>query len=226
VDASIGGKLGIDFHGFKNHLGVFKTPVMVLIDPIFIATLSGRQIKSGFAEVIKHGLINDRSVFEDLSKINVDKVENWRDIIKRSIAIKGEIVYSDPLEKGPRKLLNFGHTIGHAIESYFMEDPEHNLLHGEAIAIGMVCESWLSNKKLKLPDNELDQINSLLLRIYGKTDLSALDINKFKENLDQDKKNKGNSLLFTLLHDLGYGKFDIVVSSEEALESLAFYKSL
>lgn len=226
VDASVGGKLGIDFQGFKNHLGVFKIPVMVLIDPIFLNTLSERQIKSGFAEVIKHGLINDRSVFEDLIKINVGKVENWRDIIKRSIEIKGEIVNSDPYEKGPRKLLNFGHTIGHAIESYFMEAQQHNLLHGEAIAIGMVCESWLSNKKLRLPQNELDQISSLLIKTYGKVDLSVMDIDKFQENLFQDKKNKGNNLLFTLLHDLGYGKFDIPVSSEESLESLEYYKGL
>jgi len=225
VDASIGGKLGIDFNGFKNHIGVFKLPVRVIVDPVFLKTLPDRQVKSGYAEVIKHGLIHDNTVFKNLIKTDLSNTK-WLETIKESIIIKGDIVEADPFEKGQRKLLNFGHTIGHAIETQFLEKHTNELLHGEAVAIGMICESWLSNRKLNLPTNQLEEIQKYLTGIYGKKDLYDLNIDDFVGNLKQDKKNKGNKILFSLLNEIGEARFDVSISPEEAIESLEYYRNM
>jgi len=225
VDASIGGKLGIDFNGLKNHIGIFKLPVRVIVDPIFLNSLPDRHIQSGFAEVIKHGLIQDKNVFESLMNSDLSSLPSL-ETIKQSIKIKGEIVESDPVEKGRRKLLNFGHTIGHAIESQFLENGSNELLHGEAVAIGMICESWLSKRNLNLSDSDLREIQEFIIGIYGKIDLSDLNTDDFVVNLKQDKKNKDNKLLFTLLEEIGEGRYDISISPEEAIESLEYYSNL
>jgi 3-dehydroquinate synthase len=225
VDASIGGKLGIDFNGYKNHIGVFNLPVRVVVDPVFLDTLPDRQIKSGYAEVIKHGLIHNKTAFNSLLNFDLSNTK-WLETIKESIKIKGEIVESDPFEKAQRKLLNFGHTIGHAIETQFLEKHTTELLHGEAVAIGMICESWLSNRKLNLPTSQLEKIQKYLTGIYGKIDLDDLNIDEFVGNLKQDKKNKGNKILFSLLNEIGEARFDVSISPEEAIESLEYYRNM
>ena len=225
VDASVGGKLGVDFTGLKNHVGVFKEPASVVIDPVFLDTLPPRQHLSGFAEMIKHGLINDKEVYT-LLRNKGGMPDNALASIENSVSIKGRIVNSDPFEEGPRKLLNFGHTIGHAIESHFLLNDSKELLHGEAIAIGMICESWLSVKKLGLPETDLEDISNFLINLYGKTDLSEMSEGEFFERLMQDKKNKGNSILFALLQNTGEGKYNIEVSPDEALRSLEYYQGL
>ena len=225
VDASIGGKLGVDFTGFKNHIGVFQLPAQVIVDPIFINTLPERHIRSGFSEMIKHGLIQKRQIYESLMSKNLDELE-WLEVIHDSIKIKSEIVESDPFEKGPRKLLNFGHSIGHAIESYFLNNKSQELLHGEAIAIGMICESWISTQILKLPISEMENIQEHILKTFGKVDLTDLETGEFVLNLTQDKKNEGNQILFTLLAQIGEGKFDIPVKPELAIESVNYYNNL
>ena len=225
VDASIGGKLGIDFKGFKNHIGIFKLPARVIVDPSFLNTLPDRQIISGYAEVIKHGLIHSKNVFNNL--ISLDLSSNaWLETIMESIEIKAEIVQSDPFENGRRKLLNFGHTIGHAIETQFLENGSNELLHGEAVAIGMICETWLSTRRLDLPDRDLKAIQEYIIGIYGKVDLQDLNVDDFVVNLKQDKKNKNNKLLFTLLEEIGEGRYDISISPDEAIESLEYYGNL
>lgn len=144
TDAAIGGKLGIDFQGIKNAVGVFRNPAAVFVDPAFLRTLPPRELRSGFAEVIKHALIGDPALWDTLqaipaSQLTADRAD-WFDLLRASIAVKVRIVSEDPLEKGLRALLNFGHTIGHAIESYFLQT-DQPLTHGEAVAIGMVCEA-------------------------------------------------------------------------------------
>ncbi len=140
VDASVGGKLGIDFQGLKNHIGVFQIPNAVLIDADFLKTLSYNELRSGFAEVIKHCLIMDGKKWDEIRRKDFEEQE-LEDLIAHSVNIKQHIVEADPTEKGLRKILNFGHTLGHAIETYFLGKPKLHLLHGEAIAAGMICEA-------------------------------------------------------------------------------------
>ena len=156
MDASVGGKTGIDFQGYKNQLGVFQAPAAVFIEPGFLATLDPRQLKSGYAEVVKHWLIADAAEF-DRHRRDGFFVDDWTPIIRESVATKQRIVAADPLESGLRKVLNFGHTVGHALESYLLVQPGREILHGEAIAAGMVCESWLSMKKGMLSEDGAGQ---------------------------------------------------------------------
>jgi 3-dehydroquinate synthase len=147
VDASVGGKLGIDLGGLKNQIGVFNFPKGVYIYPEFLQTLPDNQLRSGFAEVLKHALIKDDKYWEEVKDIEVFEHEDWTDIIAHSVQIKNKVVLNDPKESGERKILNFGHTIGHAIETYHLENSDQPFLHGEAIAIGMVAEAILSVEK-------------------------------------------------------------------------------
>ena len=160
VDASVGGKLGIDFEGFKNHIGVFQTPYRVIIDTNFLTTLSEKEKKSGYAEVLKHALIKDKKYWEQLKKCSFEKLQ-WNEIVAKSVAIKHEVVQEDPKENGLRKILNFGHTLGHAIESFCL-NTKQPLLHGEAIAMGIILESYLSWDKKMLKEYELDDILQMI----------------------------------------------------------------
>ncbi len=225
VDASIGGKLGIDFDGFKNQIGFFKSPKRVIISPEFLSSLPERQIVSGFAEILKHALIFDAHHFEDLKSPGQYHTNEWKEVIHRSLEIKGDIVTKDPQESGLRKILNFGHTIGHAVESYFLSSSTP-LLHGEAIAIGMICESWLSTKLNTLSGPDLEHIKDKLINIFGKKGLGEINQSKMIDLLRQDKKNKGNTILMTLLNEPGIASYDIIVKEEEALESLEYYCSI
>ncbi len=224
VDASIGGKLGVDFKNYKNHIGVFQLPGKVIIDTSFLQTLHSEDLKSGFAEVVKHAVIRDADEFEKLRALKWSEVDDWQPIVMHSVNIKGDIVESDPREQGPRKLLNFGHTIGHAVESYYLQSKERSLLHGEAVALGMICESYLSYIKLGLPEDQLHSIVKYLLEIYKKVDLEEMERDDFLKYLSQDKKNKGNTIICTLLKEIGKAEFDISISSEEAIKSLEFYQ--
>src|SRR5690606_32174448 len=143
VDASIGGKTGIDLDTVKNIIGTFTQPEAVYINVDFLNTLDKRQLVSGFAEMIKHDFIFDASYFEDLKGFSFDRPDE--DLIYRSVGIKNEVVKQDPKESGLRKILNFGHTIGHAVETYSIDNDDNPLLHGEAIAVGMICEAYLSH---------------------------------------------------------------------------------
>ena len=196
VDASVGGKLGIDFLGFKNHLGVFQLPEAVLIASEFLATLPQRELRSGYAEVIKHGLIRDATYFRALPSTNWQK-QDWARIIRHSIEIKKAVVQVDPKESGLRKILNFGHTIGHAIESFYLTRSQP-LLHGEAIAIGMIAEGFLSFEKIGFSFEELNEMSTMLLTIFGKVELDPNDCDRLVELCAQDKKMKEvpSSLLY------------------------------
>ncbi len=225
VDASVGGKLGIDFSGIKNSIGVFKNPRAVFIDPRFLKTLPFREIRSGFAEIIKHALIQDVDEWKRLKLIKDLSQMEWSATIRYSVSIKRDIVKKDPFEKGLRKALNFGHTIGHAVESVFLEKKNH-LLHGEAIAIGMICESFLSHKKLGLSDKELLDVSETILKLYRHPKLLKVDFDAMLALMKNDKKNKGKEINFSLLPHIGHVEVDHAATASEIIESLEYYNSL
>jgi len=220
VDASVGGKLGVDFQGFKNHIGFFKNPDAVLIDQNFLKTLPYRELRSGFAEVIKHALISNDDQREEIMKTDFPDL-NWDELIKSSIQVKNKIVSEDPTEKGFRKVLNFGHTIGHAIESYRL-DSENPLLHGEAIALGMLAETWLSVQKLNLAQEDADKVYNLIKTTYPEISISSDNLEKIVSLTVQDKKNKDGEVLCCLLTELGNPQYDVKINSAEVLEALRF----
>ncbi len=224
VDASVGGKLGVDFQGLKNHLGVFNQPEKVIIASQFLATLPEQELRSGFAEVIKHGLIQDRSYFEKLDFSNWQS-NSWPDLIRHSVEIKNAVVEQDPKESGIRKILNFGHTIGHAVETFFLDGPQH-LLHGEAISVGMICEAWLSVQKSGLPEADLKKIESAFLTVFGKAQLEESHIDPILNHCLQDKKNEGNTLMFSLLESIGSCNYNVPITADEIRESINYYRSL
>jgi 3-dehydroquinate synthase len=219
VDASVGGKLGIDFENFKNHIGVFQEPKATLICPTFLATLPDRELRSGFAEIVKHCLISDQTKWNAIRKTGFPN-QNWLDLIRHSVDFKAGVIARDPREKGERKILNFGHTVGHAIESLSLTT-DQRLFHGEAIAIGMAVESFIAEQKGLLSIAERKQIQEFLLEIYGKTALP--DAGMVVELMKQDKKNKGNNMLMALPKGIGQAVWDVEVSEGEVIKALAGY---
>lgn len=222
VDASIGGKLGIDFHNFKNHLGVFQNPLKVFLEKRFFSTLDPAELRSGYAEIIKHCLIRDRLKFDEITKTPYNELD-WFELSKHSVDIKNKVVAEDPTEKGLRKILNFGHTIGHAIESYYLEIPEKKLLHGEAIALGMICESYLSAKKTTLKETDLERITNYILDIYNLKAISIEDIDGIIKLTKQDKKNEGDKIKSSLLNSIGDCAFNIEIDYLEIEASIKYF---
>jgi 3-dehydroquinate synthase len=223
VDASVGGKTGVDLGVLKNQIGLFANPEMVLIDTKYLATVSDREMRSGMAEIIKYGITYDRKL---LNEIKNNKALNIKDLIFRSIEIKNEVVLQDPKEQNLRKILNFGHTLGHAIESFYLKsDDKENLTHGEAIAIGMVCESFMSSKLLEFPSEKVKEVKDVILATYGKTKLLQKDFSKIMDLLKHDKKNVNGQVNFVLLYEYEDCKIDCKVSAELILDSMEFYNS-
>ncbi len=225
VDAGVGGKTGVDYQGFKNHLGVFQEPLAVFIAPQLLATLDARQLKAGYAEVLKHWLIADADAFEHQRRLGW-LTDDWTPVIRESVALKQRIVASDPLEAGPRKLLNFGHTAGHALESYLLTQPSREVLHGEAVAAGLVCESWLSVQRGLLSPEELDRIETFVLSVFDKIPFVLLETQAIAEFARQDKKNAAGVINCTLLHGIGRGVYDQPVSEADIAASLRYYHKL
>lgn len=222
VDASVGGKTGIDLGSLKNQIGVINQPEMVLVDSKYLDTLDERQLKSGFAEMLKHGLINDMAYWNTLKKVN--GFNDLDALIHTSVSIKNEVVIQDPTEQHLRKVLNFGHTLGHAVESYFLESEHHELLlHGEAIAIGMILEAYVSFKLTGLSLSELEDIRSAFLNRYKKVAFSKKDIDTIISLLKFDKKNSHGNINFVLLASIGNPAIDIKVPAELLLEAFAYY---
>ncbi|MES2590757.1 MAG: 3-dehydroquinate synthase [Bacteroidota bacterium] len=224
VDASIGGKVGVDLNHLKNEIGLFSNPLAVFIDSAFLNTLDRRQLLSGFAEMIKHALIADADYWKKIKKADSINFEKFDSLIETSIRIKNKVVQEDPFEKNSRKLLNFGHTIGHAIETYFLEQ-QKSLLHGEAIAVGMICEAYLSNQILKLPNETLNDITGLISNTYTPVGLDKKDIPTLIELMSHDKKNEKGKLNFSLLSDIGTCEINQTVSTDLVKEALDYYLS-
>ena len=224
VDASVGGKLGIDFQGFKNHIGLFQEPQRVFIDAAFLQTLPERELRSGFAEVIKHALINDARYWATLRGASFTN-QDWKAHIAHSVQVKSRVVGEDFREGGLRKILNFGHTIGHAIESFFLET-DRPLLHGEAIAAGMVAEAYLSVKHSRLSPEEAEEIEDFIMAVFGHSEIPADAAEAIVALTRQDKKNDQHTIRCTLLEGIGTAQYDVPVSEEDIKEALEYYRGL
>ena len=226
VDASVGGKNGVDLGSLKNQIGVINVPEMVLIDTTYLQTLPQNEMRSGLAEMIKHGLIQDKKYWEQFLDLSQSDFADFDMLIYRSIEIKNNIVLQDPTENGIRKALNFGHTLGHAIESYFLEhEHKDTLLHGEAIAAGMVLESYLSLQKQLVTDAEYEQIKLTLIGIFGVIDFKENDLNPILELLIHDKKNEYGTVQFALIDGIGNIKINQIVENELIIDAFKNYKS-
>lgn len=212
VDASVGGKLGIDFEDFKNHIGVFCEPKATIIDTIFLSSLPKRELRSGFAEIIKHCLISDRAMWDTIRKKNLDE-QDWKTLVVHSVGFKKSVTEKDPVEKGLRKILNFGHTIGHAVESYFLKKG-NRIFHGEAIAMGMIMEATIASSKGLITRTDSDEIANYVLKIFPEV-LLPFDRQEVVQLMLQDKKNREGEVLMALPKGIGDATWDVKVTRAE-----------
>lgn len=214
VDASAGGKTGINFQSYKNQIGVFANPELVVIDNIFLKTLPVRELRSAYAEIIKHFLIADRDAFQSLLKPYEESYFTHQDTIIYNISIKKKFTDADPYDMTIRKALNFGHTVGHAIESLMMGNI-NPLLHGEAIAMGLVAESYISYKLGKISLTELKEIEIAVCKWFKFPEIEETNIYQCIQLMKHDKKNDSGKVKFTLLQ--GIGNYCIDQSVEESI---------
>lgn len=223
VDAAIGGKTGIDFHEYKNQVGLFTDPGIVIIDPVFLNTLEDIHWKSGFSEVLKYALIMDVELWKTIDNRHYHELKNdWNTIIIKAARDKIAIVKNDNLEKGIRKILNFGHTVGHALETFFLKT-DHPITHGEAVAAGMICETWLSSQLTDLDCHPGGDIYAQIDRNFERLNFNSEDFNELIRLMKQDKKVRQGLFKFSLLRRLGKAIHDIEVSDELVIQSLEFY---
>ncbi|MFT7252175.1 MAG: 3-dehydroquinate synthase [Flavobacterium sp.] len=226
VDASIGGKNGVDLGQLKNQIGIIREPKAVVVISSFLETLPQLEMRSGLAEMLKHGLIYDINYwnkFKDLTALNTEDLES---LIHQSIQIKNTIVSEDLTENGIRKSLNFGHTLGHAIESYFLEnESKTKLLHGEAVAVGMILESRISMEKGLLSKGEYQEIKFIIKDIFNTISFDKNDIEKIIELLIYDKKNEFGKIQFALLDGIGKSKINEEADNQLIYSAFEDYKT-
>ncbi len=223
VDASIGGKTGVDLDSLKNQVGVIREPSLVILDVDFLDTLPQAHIRSGQAEMLKHGLVRSEEYFNNCLDFSIES-KNSEELIWESVQIKQQIVEEDPMEKGLRKILNYGHTLGHAIESHFLETrPKAPLLHGEAIAIGMILATYISSEILNFPKDSLEEISNGILQIYAGQHFSESDIKSIRELMIYDKKNENGRINFVLLKDFGDHEINCEVSDSLVRKAFEYY---
>jgi 3-dehydroquinate synthase len=226
VDAAVGGKTGINFNGLKNEIGSFYPPVCVFIDCHFLRTLDRDNLLSGYAEMIKHALISSVEAYASVLSFDLDKPADYallNQMVAQSVAIKERIVEEDPKEKGIRKALNLGHTIGHAVESLSFSN-NTPLLHGYAVAVGIVCELYLSYKQCHFPSDKLTQTVHYIKEYYPPFFFDCKAYDSLCERMTHDKKNENGVINFTLLSDIGQIHINQSVNNELILESLDFYR--
>ncbi len=225
VDASVGGKTGINFNGLKNEIGAFAPAQSVLIDCEFLKSLDRANLLSGYAEMLKHGLISDTRHWSELVGFDLDHVDYSRlqQLVGESIAVKERVVEQDPFEKGIRKALNFGHTAGHAFESLAMEKG-HPILHGYAVAAGMVCELYFSHLRMGFPKDKLRQTLQFIKENYGRVDFTCEDYERLYAFMCHDKKNSAEGQVnFTLIGEIGDIHINQTAGRDEIYDMLDFY---
>ena len=226
VDASVGGKTGINFGGLKNEIGVFNNARSVILDTTFLRTMDHENICSGYAEMLKHGLINNEEMWAELLnfslELSVESLEMLGRMVAESVAVKQRIVTEDPTEQGIRKALNLGHTAGHAFESLALE--RKPVLHGYAVAWGMIVELYLCCVKTNFPQDKMRQTVAFIKENYGRMAITCDDYPHLIELMHHDKKNQGNSINFTLLGDIGDIRINQTATEEEIKEALDFYR--
>lgn len=227
VDASLGGKTGINLDSVKNQVGVFAQPKCVFVFTDFLEVLPERQKLSGYAEMLKHALIADENHFDEIREIKTSAEFCTEKLVLKSAAVKIKIVESDPSEGGIRKVLNLGHTIGHAVETYSQKNDSDPLLHGEAVAIGLICESFIAMRTLGLPESDLKKLVSLVNTHYSHYSFKSGSANELLVLMGHDKKNTESSRLnFSLIRKIGDPVFDQYPAESLIRESLHFYQNL
>ncbi len=224
VDGSVGGKLGVNFKGYKNLVGVFKDPLDIFIFDKFLDSLPERELRSGFAEIIKHAMTLNYNLWEQITDMDKIDIELLLPLIEKSIVLKKQIVQTDPFEKGKRKILNFGHTLGHAIETAYLKR-QMQITHGEAVAAGMVMECYLSMVYYNHPKEWLEKIVTEFRKFFPKIDLSDEIYKEVLENIKLDKKNVGREPMFILLLEVGNVEYDLRVPEGAIEEAINYYRS-
>lgn len=224
VDASVGGKTGINFNGLKNEIGVFNQPQTVIIASQFLKTLDKANFLSGYAEMLKHGLIYSKPHWDELLEFDVDNVDygSLSEVIARSVAVKEYFVVNDPTEKNIRKALNLGHTVAHAFESLALYQ-NRPILHGYAVAYGLIVELYLSSKKVGFPMNETNRISKWIIETYGPFAIEKQDYEALYLKMTKDKKNEAGRINFTLIPEIGKVEINIDCDKELIFEALDFY---
>ena len=224
VDASVGGKTGINFNGLKNEIGVFNDSKFVILDTQFLKTLDEKNFCSGYAEMLKHGLISNNDMWAEL--INYDlqhpDLKQMQRMVADSVRVKERIVTEDPQERGIRKALNLGHTFGHAFESWSLR--RKPILHGYAVAYGLVCELYMSAIKMGFPTDKMRQTVNFINENYGKLNFTCDDYDELIELMHHDKKNIADTINFTLLSEIGEININKTASEEEIKEAFDFYR--
>lgn len=223
VDASVGGKTGFNFNGLKNEIGVFNDANFVILNTCFLQTLDLENLRSGYAEMLKHGLLAHENRFAQLLSFNLEHPIDYQllqQMVEDSVKIKEDIVRQDPHEKGLRKALNLGHTFGHAFESWSLKHTP--VLHGYAVAYGLICELYLSALKCGFPTHKMHQLNQFIRENYGTLPITCHDYDALIQLMKHDKKNVGDTINFTLLENIGKVKTDQTATVEEIKEALDF----
>ena len=225
VDASVGGKTGINFGGLKNEIGVFNCAQSVILSSEFLRSLDQQNLLSGYAEMLKHGLISDTESWKELLRFDLEEIDYGQlgSLVAKSVQVKERIVEEDPTEKGIRKALNLGHTVGHALESLALER-EKPVLHGYAVAWGMICELYLSVIKCGFPKDKFRQTVQFIRANYGDFPLDCKQYDRLFEFMKHDKKNEAGIINFTLLADIGDIRINQQATKEEIFESLDFLR--
>ena len=225
VDASVGGKTGINFNGLKNEIGAFADSAFVLINTQFLRTLDSANLLSGYAEMLKHGLISDISTWASLLSFDIlhPDLDTLQQMVGESVAVKERIVEQDPFEHGIRKALNFGHTVGHAFESWAMRQG-NPILHGYAVAYGMVNELYLSSIHTGFPTDKMRSTVNYIKECYGKLPVACNDYPELIKLMTHDKKNMAGNINFTLLGDIGDIRINQTVTMADIEEALDFFR--
>ncbi len=220
VDAAIGGKTGIDFGNLKNMIGTWSQPEAIFLLPAFLDTLDERQIRNGWAEMMKHALIADNGYWKDVKYFNTSKLTTY---IQQSVKIKQEIVIKDPFENNLRKVLNFGHTVGHALEAYFLKQGSEDVLHGEAVAAGIICESWIATRCCGLSPDEYIDIANAMDAMYARLIFPDTAISELIDFMSQDKKNANREIRMALIKKIGEPLPQVSVCKDLIVDSLRSY---
>lgn len=225
VDASVGGKTGINFGGLKNEIGVFNCASSVILSSTFLRTLDTENMLSGYAEMLKHGLLSSKEHWAELLTFDITTPDyaTLQNLVAKSVAIKEEIVKEDPTEKGIRKALNLGHTAGHAIESLALKEGR-TILHGYAVAWGLLMELYLSARKCGFPAKEMHQMEAYIKEHYGKFLYECKHYETLYNFMSHDKKNQGGNINFTLLGGIGDIRINQTASQDEIEEMLDYYR--
>lgn len=227
VDAAVGGKTGINFNGLKNEIGVFNSARAVVIGTEFFHTLSSENLLSGYAEMLKHGLISDAGAYDRLIAMDMQHPDMARllQLLEESVKVKERVVAEDPFEKGLRKSLNLGHTVGHAFES-LSHERNTPVMHGYAVAWGLVCELLLSHIQLGFPIERIRQLAAFVQENYGAFYITCKDYDRLYELMTHDKKNESSHINFTLLADVGNVKINCTADKKEIETVLDLYRDL